>query len=103
MTFPFEDWTNVYVAVRWIQLIVAILSTLGSGSIIFYAAFQNLIRTYEVRPLFFLSVTDLLLSVSWLVGAVLFTQSCSNPSTCYNLHTVEQVGDPSDGQTCPVQ
>ncbi|XP_018608539.1 transmembrane protein 116 isoform X2 [Scleropages formosus] len=90
-SLPLEDWTNVYEAVRWIQQIVAILSILGSGSIIFYAAFQNLIRTSEVRPLFFLSVTDMLLSLSWLVGAVLFTQSCSSPGACYNLHIIEQI------------
>ncbi|XP_036383576.1 transmembrane protein 116 [Megalops cyprinoides] len=90
-TSPYEDWTNVYSAVRWIQLIMAVLSILGSGSIIVYATFQNLIRTSEVRPLFFLSVTDLLLGLSWLVGAVLFTHACESHATCYNLHTVEQV------------
>uniref|UniRef100_A0A8K9XSX3 G-protein coupled receptors family 1 profile domain-containing protein n=1 Tax=Oncorhynchus mykiss TaxID=8022 RepID=A0A8K9XSX3_ONCMY len=62
-----------------------------SGSIIVYATFQHLIRTPEIQPLFLLSVTDLLLAVSWLVGAVLFTQDCDSHATCYNLHIVEQI------------
>ncbi|XP_060763667.1 transmembrane protein 116 isoform X2 [Neoarius graeffei] len=33
---------------------------------------------------------DLLLAVSWLSGAVLFSNSCDSHATCYNLHTVEQ-------------
>ncbi|KAJ8380305.1 hypothetical protein SKAU_G00010830 [Synaphobranchus kaupii] len=66
ITADAEDWTNVYSAIRWIQLIMAVLSILGSGSIIVYATFQNLIRTAEVQPLFLLSVTDLLLGFCWL-------------------------------------
>uniref|UniRef100_A0A8C6NRS9 Transmembrane protein 116 n=1 Tax=Nothobranchius furzeri TaxID=105023 RepID=A0A8C6NRS9_NOTFU len=47
---------------------------------------------FQLQPLFLLSVTDLLLALCWLVGAVLFSQRCSNLNTlCYNLHTVEQV------------
>ncbi|XP_045575015.1 transmembrane protein 116 isoform X2 [Salmo salar] len=86
-----EDWTVVYFAVRWIQMIMAVLSIVGSGSIIVYATFQHLIRTPEIQPLFLLSVTDLLLAVSWLIGAVLFTQDCDSHATCYNLHIVEQM------------
>ncbi|XP_064209451.1 transmembrane protein 116 isoform X1 [Anguilla rostrata] len=86
-----EDWTSVYTQVRWIQLIMAVLSILGSGSIIVYAAIQNLIRTPEVQPLFLLSVTDLLLSFSWLVGAVLFSHVCEGHATCYNLNTIQQI------------
>ncbi|KAJ8415482.1 hypothetical protein AAFF_G00424620 [Aldrovandia affinis] len=90
-TAPSEDWTNVYFVVRWIQLIMAVLSILGSGSIIVYATFQNLVRTSEVKPLFLLSVTDLLLGLSWLIGAVLFAEPCEKHAACYNLHTVEQI------------
>uniref|UniRef100_A0A4W5KZB1 Transmembrane protein 116 n=1 Tax=Hucho hucho TaxID=62062 RepID=A0A4W5KZB1_9TELE len=86
-----EDWTVVYFAVRWIQMIMAVLSIVGSGSIIVYATFQHLIRTPEIQPLFLLSVTDLMLAVSWLIGAVLFTQDCDSHATCYNLHIVEQM------------
>nr|XP_046193162.1 transmembrane protein 116-like isoform X7 [Oncorhynchus gorbuscha] len=86
-----EDWTVVYFAVRWIQMTMAVLSIVGSGSIIVYATFQHLIRTPEIQPLFLLSVTDMLLAVSWLVGAVLFTQDCDSHATCYNLHIVEQI------------
>ncbi|XP_066510467.1 transmembrane protein 116-like [Hoplias malabaricus] len=90
ITVPTENWTSVYSAVRWIQMIMAILSILGSGSIIFYAVFQRLVRTSEVQPLFLLSFTDLLLAASWLCGALLFSTSCDSYATCYNLHTVEQ-------------
>lgn len=45
----------------------------------------------QVKPLFLLSLTDLLLAVSWLCGALLFSSSCDSRATCYNLHTVEQV------------
>uniref|UniRef100_A0A3B1K982 Transmembrane protein 116 n=1 Tax=Astyanax mexicanus TaxID=7994 RepID=A0A3B1K982_ASTMX len=73
-TVPTENWTSI----------------LGSGSIIFYALFQKLVRTSEVQPLFLLSLTDMLLAASWLCGALLFTTSCDSYATCYNLHTVEQ-------------
>ncbi|KPP60698.1 transmembrane protein 116-like [Scleropages formosus] len=55
-----------------------------------FFAYYLLVFHVQVRPLFFLSVTDMLLSLSWLVGAVLFTQSCSSPGACYNLHIIEQ-------------
>ncbi|XP_071390643.1 transmembrane protein 116 [Centroberyx affinis] len=87
-----EDWTEVYEAVRWIQLVMAVLSILGSGSIIVYAASQKLIWTPELQPLLLLSVSDLLLALCWLVGAALFSQRCSGRhSDCYHLHTVEQI------------
>ncbi|XP_010903519.2 transmembrane protein 116 [Esox lucius] len=86
-----EDWTIVYFAVRWIQLSMAVLSILGSASIIVYATFQRLVRTPEFQPLLFLSVTDFLLALSWLIGAVLFTQDGDNHGNCYNLHIVEQM------------
>ncbi|KAF5904802.1 transmembrane protein, partial [Clarias magur] len=89
-TLPTEDWGTVYSAVRWIQMSMALLSILGSGSIIFYTVLQRHVRSSEVQPLFLLSLTDLLLAVSWLSGALLFSNSCDSPATCYNLHTVEQ-------------
>ncbi|KAM7382820.1 hypothetical protein PAMP_002527 [Pampus punctatissimus] len=87
-----EDWTEVYEVVRWIQLVMALLSTLGSGSIIACVMSQRLSRTPELQPLFLLSASDLLLAVCWLIGAALFSQHCSSlNSHCYQLHTVEQV------------
>ncbi|KAJ8004882.1 hypothetical protein DPEC_G00140910 [Dallia pectoralis] len=86
-----EDWIVVYSAVQWIQLTMAVISLLGSASIILYASFQHLIRTPEFQPLFLLSVTDFLLAGSWLIGAVLFTQNSDNHGNCYNLHIVEQM------------
>ncbi|XP_056314811.1 transmembrane protein 116 [Danio aesculapii] len=89
-TTPTENWTSVYSIVRWIQMTMAVLSILGAGSIILYAAFQRLVKKPEVLPLFLLSLTDLLLALSWLCGGLLFTQSCNSYATCYNLHIVEQ-------------
>ncbi|CAN9514469.1 unnamed protein product [Ophioblennius macclurei] len=86
------DWTDVYEAVRWIQLVMASLSILGSWSIIYCLMSQRLSRTPELQPLFLLSVSDLLLALCWLIGFVLFSQHCSSLSVhCYNLHSVEQV------------
>ncbi|KAM4580988.1 transmembrane protein 116 [Odontesthes bonariensis] len=87
-----QDWTEVYEAVRWIQLAMALLSILGSGSIIICLLSQRLSRRPELQPLFLLSVADLLLAACWLIGAVLFSEHCRSLSPhCYNLHTVEQV------------
>ncbi|XP_054478187.1 transmembrane protein 116 [Anoplopoma fimbria] len=87
-----EDWSQVYEAVRWIQLVMAVLSVLGSGSIIVCVTSQRLGRTPELQPLLLLSVSDLLLAVCWTTGAALFSERCSSLNTfCYHLHTVEQV------------
>uniref|UniRef100_A0A8C1PDP6 Transmembrane protein 116-like n=2 Tax=Cyprinus carpio TaxID=7962 RepID=A0A8C1PDP6_CYPCA len=89
-TIPTENWTSIYSIVRWIQIIMAVLSILGAGSIIFYAIVKGLVRKPEVLPLFLLSLTDLLLALSWMCGGLLFTQSCDAYDICYNLHIVEQ-------------
>ncbi|XP_044062776.1 transmembrane protein 116 isoform X3 [Siniperca chuatsi] len=87
-----QDWTEVYEAIGWIQLVMAALSILGSGSIIVCVMLQRLSRTPELQPLFLLSVSDLLLALCWLIGAALFSQHCSSLNThCYHLHTVEQI------------
>ncbi|XP_075934518.1 transmembrane protein 116 [Anarhichas minor] len=87
-----KDWSEVYEAVRWIQLVMALLSVLGSASVIVCVKSQRLNRTPELQPLFLLSVSDLLLAVCWLIGTALFSQHCSSLNTlCYHLHTVEQI------------
>ncbi|XP_029360461.1 transmembrane protein 116 isoform X2 [Echeneis naucrates] len=43
-----EDWTEVYEVIRWIQLLMALLSVLGSASIIICVMSQRLSRTPEV-------------------------------------------------------
>ncbi|XP_044131729.1 transmembrane protein 116 isoform X2 [Bufo gargarizans] len=81
---------GVYSNVKWIQVITSMLSIVGSGSIIGYAVFQNAVKLPEVRPLFYLSVSDLLVAFCWLLGAVLYkphTQSVP----CFNLQAVGQV------------
>ncbi|XP_017260202.1 transmembrane protein 116 [Kryptolebias marmoratus] len=87
-----HDWTGVYKAVSWIQLIMAALSVVGSSSIIVCLLLQRLSQKPELQPLFQLSVADLLLAVCWVIGGALFFQHCNNLNTlCYNLHTVEQI------------
>ncbi|KAJ8394337.1 hypothetical protein AAFF_G00047440 [Aldrovandia affinis] len=78
-------------SILWFQLAMALLSVVGSGSIIVFAVFQNLLGTSEVRALFFLSVANLLLCLTWIIGAVLLKQTCDDRAACYNLHTIEQI------------
>ncbi|KAM8960755.1 transmembrane protein 116 [Pelodytes ibericus] len=83
---------RVYREIKWIQVVTAILSILGSGSIIGYAVFQSAVRSPEVRPLFFLSVSDLFLALCWLIGAFMYRKSvCSKNVVCYNIQTVGQM------------
>ncbi|CAL8299323.1 unnamed protein product [Gadus morhua 'NCC'] len=86
-----ENLTDVYEAARWIQLSMAVLSIVGSGSILVFSASQKLFQSQEVRPLLLLSAADLLLAVSWLVGAALYTPDPETHPACCHLHTVEQI------------
>ncbi|KAF3692455.1 Transmembrane protein 116 [Channa argus] len=87
-----QNWTEVYEAVKWIQLVMALLSILGSGSIIACVMLQRLCRTPELQPLFLLSLSDLLLALCWLIGGILFSKHCDSLNVyCYHLHTLEQI------------
>ncbi|KAG9487778.1 hypothetical protein GDO78_007522, partial [Eleutherodactylus coqui] len=65
-------------------------SIVGSGSIIGYAIFQNVVKSPEVRPLFYLSVSDLLLAFCWLLGAVLY-KPFTPDLQCFNLQALGQM------------
>ncbi|NXF92972.1 TM116 protein, partial [Eubucco bourcierii] len=83
---------QVYSALQWIQFTVAMLSVVGSSSIIAYAVFQNTVRSPEVRPLFYLSLSDLFVSVCWLAGALLYSTPTSKLDLiCYNLQATGQI------------
>ncbi|XP_038228628.1 transmembrane protein 116 isoform X3 [Dermochelys coriacea] len=83
---------RVYSAIQWIQFVMATLSVIGSSSIIAYAVFQNVVRSPEVRPLFYLSLSDLFLGMCWLIGALLYTTVITNQDVvCYNLQTTGQI------------
>ncbi|KAJ1093029.1 hypothetical protein NDU88_006138 [Pleurodeles waltl] len=87
-----EQWKSVFTALQWIQFLMATLSIIGSSSIIVYAVFQRSVRSPEVRPLFYLSVSDLLLGFCWLVGASLYGKTVKNHNiACYNLQTTGQI------------
>ncbi|KAM6318148.1 transmembrane protein 116 [Podargus strigoides] len=86
------SWQEVYAALQWIQFTTAILSVIGSSSIIAYAVFQNAVRSPEVRPLFYLSLSDLFLGMCWLTGTLLYSTPASKQDLiCYNLQATGQV------------
>ncbi|KAK2522837.1 Tmem116 [Columba guinea] len=85
-------WQEVYSALQWIQFTMAMLSVIGSSSIIAYAVFQNAVRSPEVRPLFYLSLSDLFLGMCWLTGALLYSTPTSKQDLiCYNLQATGQI------------
>ncbi|XP_062446124.1 transmembrane protein 116 isoform X1 [Rhea pennata] len=85
-------WQEVYSALQWIQFTMAMLSVIGSSSIIAYAIFQNAMRSPEVRPLFYLSLSDLFLGMCWLAGALLYSTPISKEDlVCYNLQATGQI------------
>ncbi|MBN3283791.1 TM116 protein, partial [Polyodon spathula] len=57
-----------------------------------HTAEKLLTVAYLIRPLFYLSFTDLLLGVSWLVGAVLYREPLGSQNVaCYNLQSIGQI------------
>ncbi|XP_004430027.2 PREDICTED: transmembrane protein 116 isoform X3 [Ceratotherium simum simum] len=90
---------EVFSAIQWIQFVMATLSVIGSSSLITYVVFQNIQKSPEIRPLFYLSFSDLLLGICWLIEALLYGTSAANKDiVCYNLQAVGQVID----YTCQV-
>ncbi|KAK7944513.1 hypothetical protein WMY93_000241 [Mugilogobius chulae] len=79
-----QDWTQVFVAVRWIQIVVSSVSVLGSSSIIVCVMSQRLRTAPELFPLLWLSLSDLFLSLFWLLGAAIL-------NGCFWLRPIEQV------------
>uniref|UniRef100_A0A8D1TNA9 Transmembrane protein 116 n=1 Tax=Sus scrofa TaxID=9823 RepID=A0A8D1TNA9_PIG len=71
---------------------MATLSVIGSSSLIAYAIFQNIQKSPEIRPIFYLSFSDLLLGICWLMEALLYgTSAASKDIFCYNLQAVGQI------------
>ncbi|XP_073419948.1 transmembrane protein 116 isoform X1 [Dendrobates tinctorius] len=85
-----DELAEVYRNVKWIQVVTSMLSIVGSGSIIGYAVFQNAVRSPEVRPLFYLSLSDLFLAFCWLLGVVVY-KADSSGLPCFNLQAVGQM------------
>ncbi|XP_032732157.1 transmembrane protein 116 isoform X6 [Lontra canadensis] len=87
-----DNWNLVFSAIQWIQFVMATLSVIGSSSLIAYAVFQNIQKSPEIRPLFYLSFSDLLLGICWLIEALLYGTSVANKDiVCYNLQAVGQI------------
>ncbi|XP_051032535.1 transmembrane protein 116 isoform X1 [Phodopus roborovskii] len=90
-------WDPFFPAIQWIQFATATLSVIGSSSLITYAVFQNPQTSTEMKPLFCLSFSDLLLGICWLIKTLLYgTSATHKDSICYNLQTVGEV----IGHTC---
>uniref|UniRef100_A0A2K6CLG6 Transmembrane protein 116 n=1 Tax=Macaca nemestrina TaxID=9545 RepID=A0A2K6CLG6_MACNE len=71
---------------------MATLSVIGSSSLIAYAVFENIQKSPEIRPLFYLSFCDLLLGLCWLTETLLYGASVANKDIiCYNLQAVGQI------------
>ncbi|XP_014714141.1 transmembrane protein 116 isoform X6 [Equus asinus] len=87
-----DSWDSVFSAIQWIQFVMATLSVIGSSSLIAYIVFQNIQKSPEIRPLFYLSFSDLLLGICWLIEALLYGTSIVNKDiVCYNLQAVGQI------------
>ncbi|XP_022406623.1 transmembrane protein 116 isoform X3 [Delphinapterus leucas] len=83
---------SLFPAMQWIQFVMATLSVIGSSSLIAYAVFQNIQKSPEIRPLVYLSFSDLLLGIYWLIEALLYGTSAANKDiVCYNLQAVGQI------------
>ncbi|XP_050015084.1 transmembrane protein 116 isoform X1 [Alexandromys fortis] len=79
-------------AIQWIQFVTATLSVIGSSSLITYAVSQNPQMSAKIKPLFYLSFSDLLLGICWLIKALLYgTSAPHKDSICYNLQTVGEI------------
>ncbi|XP_040299791.1 transmembrane protein 116 isoform X2 [Herpailurus yagouaroundi] len=71
---------------------MATLSVIGSSSLIASAVFQNIQKSPEIRPLFYMSFSDLLLGICRLIEALLYGTSAANKDiVCYNLQAVGQI------------
>ncbi|XP_042817628.1 transmembrane protein 116 isoform X2 [Panthera tigris] len=71
---------------------MATLSVIGSSSLIASAVFQNIQKSPEIRPLFYMSFSDLLLGICRLIEALLYgTSAASKDIVCYNLQAVGQI------------
>ncbi|XP_026575258.1 transmembrane protein 116 isoform X1 [Pseudonaja textilis] len=92
---PDWDRAQFFTAIHWIQAVTATLSIMGSSSIIGYTIFRNTTRSPEVRPLVYLSLSDLFLGLCWLTGALFYSREASHPTRegtiCYNLQATGQI------------
>ncbi|XP_049475901.1 transmembrane protein 116 isoform X1 [Panthera uncia] len=87
-----DSWDLVFSAIQWIQFVMATLSVIGSSSLIASAVFQNIQKSPEIRPLFYMSFSDLLLGICRLIEALLYgTSAASKDIVCYNLQAVGQI------------
>ncbi|XP_061838646.1 transmembrane protein 116-like isoform X2 [Nerophis lumbriciformis] len=84
-----HDWTQIQQLVQWAQMLMALLSALGSASIIACMASQRPDgSTAERQAPLLLAASDLLLALCWLLGGALGSQHCL---VRHHLHMARQV------------
>ncbi|XP_061531332.1 transmembrane protein 116 isoform X2 [Phycodurus eques] len=86
-----HDWTRVGSALPWIHVIAALVSALGSASVITRVTSQRVGgATSEVRALFLLAASDLLLALCGLLGGAMLVRR-AGALAWYRLHAARQV------------
>ncbi|XP_061633315.1 transmembrane protein 116 isoform X5 [Phyllopteryx taeniolatus] len=86
-----QDWTRVGSALPWIHVITALVSALGSASVITRVMSQRVGgATSEVRALFLLAASDLLLALCGLLGGAMLVRH-AGALAWYRLHAARQV------------
>ncbi|KAL7986605.1 hypothetical protein Chor_012888 [Crotalus horridus] len=82
------DRAQFFAIIHWIQAVVATLRLRLTRVIVAFILPQ-------VRPLVYLSLSDLFLGLCWLTGALLYSRGTSHPAgegnTCYNLQATGQI------------
>ncbi|XP_033015164.1 transmembrane protein 116 [Lacerta agilis] len=91
-----DAWSQqIFPVIHWIQAVMASLSVIGSSSLIGCAVLQNTGSSPQGRPLFYLSLLDLFLGMSWLFGALFYSEeaatSGSQEAACYNLQATGEI------------
>ncbi|XP_033111567.1 transmembrane protein 116-like [Anneissia japonica] len=85
-----EEETDLMYALRYVHIVFACLSILGSSSTIIYSLIKGVVTSEEVRPLFHLSVADLGLAICWVAGAALWSDETEPNENCVYLQAITE-------------
>ncbi|XP_077383823.1 transmembrane protein 116 [Festucalex cinctus] len=86
-----SEWTQVASALPWIHVATALISALGSASVLTCVTSQRLGgATSELRAIFLLALSDLLLALCGLLGGALLARR-AGALAWYRLHAARQV------------
>ncbi|XP_077432704.1 transmembrane protein 116 isoform X2 [Vanacampus margaritifer] len=86
-----HEWTQVLSALPWIHVVTALISALGSASVLTCVTSQRLGgATSELRAIFLLALSDLLLALCGLLGGALLARR-AGALAWYRWHAARQV------------